>query len=156
MKRAHIPVIATLKCRSQFCRQSFIARSNVLEDVKAGSAGPVFFQLYLMGGRGSAEAVIERARVAGYGALVVTIDTPVSGIRDGGRFLGRICRQIRNACELEEGSSKPGRGSSAPDTQGRADHATPGLAKKKAKEHPDAPNKSCGESPANVGLGAPQ
>jgi isopentenyl diphosphate isomerase/L-lactate dehydrogenase-like FMN-dependent dehydrogenase len=53
-----------------------------LEDVKAGSAGPVFYQLYLMGGRGAAEAVIERARVAGFSALVVTIDTPVSGIRE--------------------------------------------------------------------------
>ncbi len=53
-----------------------------LEDVKAGSSGPVFFQLYLMGGRAAAEAVIERARVAGFGALVVTIDTPVSGIRE--------------------------------------------------------------------------
>ena len=53
-----------------------------LEDVRAGSAGPVFYQLYLMGGRGGAEAVIERARVAGFNALVVTIDTPVSGIRE--------------------------------------------------------------------------
>jgi L-lactate dehydrogenase (cytochrome) len=53
-----------------------------LEDVRAGSAGPVFYQLYLMGGRGAAEAVIERARVAGFSALVVTIDTPVSGIRE--------------------------------------------------------------------------
>jgi isopentenyl diphosphate isomerase/L-lactate dehydrogenase-like FMN-dependent dehydrogenase len=53
-----------------------------LEDVKAGSAGPVFYQLYLMGGRGAAEASIERARVAGFSALVVTIDTPVSGIRE--------------------------------------------------------------------------
>ena len=53
-----------------------------LEDVKAGSAGPVFYQLYLMGGRGAAEAVIERARKAGYSALVVTIDTPVSGMRE--------------------------------------------------------------------------
>ena len=35
-----------------------------------------------MGGRGAAEAVIERARVAGFNALVVTIDTPVSGIRE--------------------------------------------------------------------------
>src|SRR6266851_4349582 len=50
-----------------------------LEDVKASSSGPVFYQLYLMGGRGAAEAVIERARIAGYSALVVTIDTPVSG-----------------------------------------------------------------------------
>ncbi len=53
-----------------------------LEDVRAGSAGPVFYQLYLMGGRGAAEAVIERARIAGFNALVVTIDTPVSGIRE--------------------------------------------------------------------------
>src|SRR3977135_575427 len=44
-----------------------------LEDVKAASKGPVFYQLYLMGGRGAAEAVIERARVAGFSALVVTI-----------------------------------------------------------------------------------
>jgi L-lactate dehydrogenase (cytochrome) len=35
-----------------------------------------------MGGRGAAEAAIERARVAGYAALVVTIDTPVSGMRE--------------------------------------------------------------------------
>jgi isopentenyl diphosphate isomerase/L-lactate dehydrogenase-like FMN-dependent dehydrogenase len=42
----------------------------------------VFYQLYLMGGRGAAEAAIERARVAGFSALFVTIDTPVSGIRE--------------------------------------------------------------------------
>src|SRR6202167_4042604 len=53
-----------------------------LENVKAASTGPVFYQLYLMGGRGAAEAVIERARVAGFSALVVTIDTAVSGIRE--------------------------------------------------------------------------
>jgi isopentenyl diphosphate isomerase/L-lactate dehydrogenase-like FMN-dependent dehydrogenase len=53
-----------------------------LENVKAASTGPVFYQLYLMGGRGASEAVIERARVAGFSALVVTIDTPVSGIRE--------------------------------------------------------------------------
>ena len=45
-----------------------------LEDVKAASPGPVFYQLYLMGGRASAEAAIERARLAGYAGLVVTIE----------------------------------------------------------------------------------
>jgi L-lactate dehydrogenase (cytochrome) len=35
-----------------------------------------------MGGRGAAEASIERARAAGFNALVVTIDTPVAGIRE--------------------------------------------------------------------------
>jgi isopentenyl diphosphate isomerase/L-lactate dehydrogenase-like FMN-dependent dehydrogenase len=53
-----------------------------LEDVRAGSSGPVFYQLYLMGGRGAAEAAMERARTAGFSALVVTIDTPVSGMRE--------------------------------------------------------------------------
>jgi len=53
-----------------------------LEDVKAGSSGPVLYQLYLLGGRAAGEAVIERARVAGLAGLVVTIDTPVSGIRE--------------------------------------------------------------------------
>jgi L-lactate dehydrogenase (cytochrome) len=53
-----------------------------LEDVKAGSSGPVCYQLYLLGGRGAAEGAIERARVAGFSALVVTVDTSVSGMRE--------------------------------------------------------------------------
>ena len=53
-----------------------------LEDVKAASTGPVLYQLYLMGGRGAAESTLERARLAGFAALVVTIDTAVSGIRE--------------------------------------------------------------------------
>jgi isopentenyl diphosphate isomerase/L-lactate dehydrogenase-like FMN-dependent dehydrogenase len=68
-----------------------------LEKVKAASTGPVFYQLYLMGGRAAAEGVIERARVAGFSALVVTIDTPVSGIRE---------RDFRNGMkELVSGSA---------------------------------------------------
>jgi L-lactate dehydrogenase (cytochrome) len=53
-----------------------------LEDVKAASSGPVCYQLYLMGGREASESVIERARVAGCAALVVTIDTAVAGMRE--------------------------------------------------------------------------
>src|SRR6266567_3838417 len=53
-----------------------------LEDVKAGSMGPVWYQLYLVGGRKAAEGAIERARVAGFSALVITIDTSVSGMRE--------------------------------------------------------------------------
>ena len=53
-----------------------------LEDVKAGTSGPVFYQLYLMGGRPAAEDVIQRAKAAGFSALVVTIDTPVAGMRE--------------------------------------------------------------------------
>ncbi|HKQ45769.1 MAG TPA: alpha-hydroxy acid oxidase [Rhizomicrobium sp.] len=53
-----------------------------IEDVKAQSAGPTFYQLYLAGGRGAAEAAILRAKAAGYKALFVTIDTPVAGNRE--------------------------------------------------------------------------
>ncbi len=53
-----------------------------LEDVAAASGGPVLYQLYLLGGRAAAEATIERAKRAGYRALVVTIDTPVAGLRE--------------------------------------------------------------------------
>lgn len=53
-----------------------------LEDVKAASSGPVWYQLYLMGGREAAEGTIARARAAGYSALVLTIDTAVSGFRE--------------------------------------------------------------------------
>jgi len=53
-----------------------------LEDVKAATPGPVFYQLYLMGGRPAAEDVIQRAKAAGFSALVVTIDTPVAGMRE--------------------------------------------------------------------------
>jgi L-lactate dehydrogenase (cytochrome) len=53
-----------------------------LEDVKAASSGPVFYQLYLLGGREVALAAIARARGARMSALVVTIDTPVAGMRE--------------------------------------------------------------------------
>src|SRR6476659_7549104 len=53
-----------------------------LEDVRAVAPGPLWYQLYVPGGRAVAEATIARARAAGYSALVVTIDTPVSGMRE--------------------------------------------------------------------------
>ena len=53
-----------------------------LEDVAAAAKGPVWYQLYLVGGRDCAVAAIERARNAGFSALVVTIDTAVAGMRE--------------------------------------------------------------------------
>jgi L-lactate dehydrogenase (cytochrome) len=55
---------------------------STLEEVKAASAGPVWYQLYLCGGHDVARASIERARRAGFSALVVTVDTPVAGLRE--------------------------------------------------------------------------
>jgi L-lactate dehydrogenase (cytochrome) len=53
-----------------------------MEDVKAGTKGFAWYQLYLVGGREVAEGAIERARKAGFSALVITIDTPVAGMRE--------------------------------------------------------------------------
>ena len=56
--------------------------AHKLENVRASSTGPVWYQLYIVGGRDVAEAGIERAQRAGFSALVVTIDTPVAGLRE--------------------------------------------------------------------------
>jgi isopentenyl diphosphate isomerase/L-lactate dehydrogenase-like FMN-dependent dehydrogenase len=53
-----------------------------LEDVRESSTGPVWYQLYLVGGRPVAELTLERARKCGFSALVVTIDTAVAGMRE--------------------------------------------------------------------------
>lgn len=67
-----------------------------LEDVKAATSGAAWFQLYILQGRDAAVAAIARARAAGYGALVVTVDTPVAGLRE---------RDVRNgAKELASGN----------------------------------------------------
>ena len=53
-----------------------------LEDVRVASKGPCWYQLYLCGGHDVARAAIARAKAVGYSALVVTIDTPVAGLRE--------------------------------------------------------------------------
>jgi len=53
-----------------------------LENVRAATKGPAWYQLYLVGGRSVAEHAIDRAQKAGFNALVVTIDTPVAGLRE--------------------------------------------------------------------------
>lgn len=59
-----------------------------LEDVRAASPGPVWYQLYLLGGREAAEAGVERARRCGFSALVLTVDTAVAGMRERDRRNG--------------------------------------------------------------------
>src|SRR5258706_1426550 len=67
-----------------------------VRDVKAATRGPVWYQLYLIGGPDVALAGIERAKAAGCSALVVTVDTPVAGNRE---------RDVRNGTkELVSGA----------------------------------------------------
>ena len=53
-----------------------------VDDVAKATRGPLWYQLYLVGGHDAARAAIERARLAGCSALMVTIDTPVAGLRE--------------------------------------------------------------------------
>ncbi len=69
-----------------------------LEDVRQATSGPVWYQLYLAGGRVASIAAIDRARVAGFSALVVTIDTAVAGQR---------LRDTRNGMKALTGGSLP-------------------------------------------------
>ena len=54
----------------------------LLEDVAAASSAPLWYQLYLAGGRECALPALDRAKAAGFSALVVTIDTAVAGMRE--------------------------------------------------------------------------
>ncbi|HET7264855.1 MAG TPA: alpha-hydroxy acid oxidase [bacterium] len=58
------------------------ASGHRLEDVKAATRGPAWFQLYLTGGREAGIDALTRARAAGYSVLVITIDTYVIGMRE--------------------------------------------------------------------------
>ena len=62
-----------------------------LEDIAAVSTGRLWFQLYLWKSEEVVNSLIERARNAGYEALIVTIDVPVVGKRE---------RDLRNGMSL--------------------------------------------------------
>lgn len=69
-----------------------------LEEVaEASPSGPLWYQLYLVGGRAAAEKAIERARLARFTALVITIDTACAGMRE---------RDVRNGSEVLTGGDK--------------------------------------------------
>jgi L-lactate dehydrogenase (cytochrome) len=52
-----------------------------IEDVRAATTKPFWFQLYLMRDRGFNAELIERARAAQCSALVLTLDLPITGTR---------------------------------------------------------------------------
>ena len=58
------------------------AASRTLEEVAAASPGPRWFQLYVGRDRGLVKALLQRARAAGYTALVVTVDVARPGARE--------------------------------------------------------------------------
>jgi len=52
-----------------------------IEEIAEAATGPIWYQVYNVGGRDRIEGALERAAKAGFGALVVTIDTQVSAGR---------------------------------------------------------------------------
>jgi len=62
-----------------------------LEDIAAASNGRLWFQLYLWKSEEVVRSLIDRAKAAGYEALVVTVDVPVVGKRE---------RDLRNGMSL--------------------------------------------------------
>ena len=62
-----------------------------LEDVQRATPGPKWFQLYVHKDRGLTRSLVTRAHMAGYTALMLTVDVPV---------LGRRERDIRNGFVL--------------------------------------------------------
>ena len=48
-----------------------------IEEVAAAAPGPLWFQLYVWQNRDLTRSFVERARAAGYRALVLTVDVPV-------------------------------------------------------------------------------
>ena len=53
-----------------------------LEDVARQAQGPLWFQLYIQADRGFTRELVRRAEIAGYEAIVLTVDAPVSGLRN--------------------------------------------------------------------------
>jgi isopentenyl diphosphate isomerase/L-lactate dehydrogenase-like FMN-dependent dehydrogenase len=74
-------VAAAAVCKAgTICTLSTLTGTR-LEEVKEAAQGPCWFQLYLVGGKEVALKSIARAEESGYSALVLTIDTPVAGLR---------------------------------------------------------------------------
>ncbi len=53
-----------------------------LEEVRAATTGPLWFQLYVHRDRGITRELVSRAAAAGYDALVLTVDVPEIGRRE--------------------------------------------------------------------------
>jgi 4-hydroxymandelate oxidase len=65
-----------------------------IESVAAATRAPLWMQIYISQDRGFTRALAQRAEAAGCGALMVTVDTPVWGVRE---------RDIHNGFRVPDG-----------------------------------------------------
>jgi lactate oxidase len=91
-----------------YCAATF---SNVsLEEIAAVAGGPKWFQLYLPADRGVARELLARARAAGYGAIVFTVDLQWAGNRERDRrngFVFPASLPFPNATAAARGATLP-------------------------------------------------
>jgi L-lactate oxidase len=59
--------------------------TKTMEEIAAASSGPKWFQIYLPADRGQAREILDRAKAAGYRAIILTIDTVVPSNRETDR-----------------------------------------------------------------------
>jgi len=59
--------------------------TKTMEEIAAASSGPKWFQIYLPADRGIAREILDRAKAAGYRAIILTIDTVVASNRETDR-----------------------------------------------------------------------
>ncbi|MSO63063.1 MAG: alpha-hydroxy-acid oxidizing protein [Acidobacteria bacterium] len=82
-----------------------------MEDVQQATTGTAWYQLYLVGGRDVALGAIARAKATGFKALVVTIDTPVAGMRERDARNGvkqLLARNLSTVPHLGQMLTRPG------------------------------------------------
>jgi 4-hydroxymandelate oxidase len=72
--------------------------TTAMEQVAEVAGEPVWFQLYFYRDREATAELVQRAEAAGYGAIVLTVDAQLWGVRE---------RDVRNRFQLPEGLSMP-------------------------------------------------
>jgi len=73
-------------CKSVYTLSTMSNHS--IEQVGAVGETPKLFQLYVFRDRSRVESLVERCRAAGFKALILTVDTPLSGNRERDRVNG--------------------------------------------------------------------
>lgn len=81
--------------------------SQPLEQIADRLSGPKWFQLYWQPTRSASLALVKRAEHAGYQAIVVTVDVPVSGLRNRAQRAGFQLPPEVTAVNLDAISAPP-------------------------------------------------
>ena len=82
-----VAAAGTIMCVSTMATMS-------LEEVQAASPAPKWFQVYIYKDRSVTLDMVERAKAVGYDALILTVDTPIVGMRE---------RDVRNQFSMPDG-----------------------------------------------------